>query len=200
MGGARQAATNDWRHSREVRVFRHPRSFIPGRPRAEERGMARHDARELPLDALATAVLWITPELAFRTANARGVKLLRDLDVSRPKNAKRLERAVGAHACPLQANEARWLRRLLGAPSHGARRRRVRLGALWLDVGIAPLRGACGEWLGWAVDAAPPSEAHASTHDHDALLGAGFLSRARATREPDAALPSPATAPARIRC
>src|SRR5262249_42348318 len=141
LGGARQKEANGRRHFREAeesgngrrrrgaagRLERAPAGArrsnsrrnrsIEGAPAVEERFIHPDELRAggdaLLLDALATAVLWITPDLALRAANASARRLLRDLDASR-RGSTPLDRSVGGARSPLDAAETRWLRRFLG--------------------------------------------------------------------------------------
>ncbi len=107
-------------------------------------------------DALATALIWLGPELQIRDANARGRELLARVDAERLERPLRLSRGVGAETTALAPDEATAVRRFLGGPREPGRRTRVRFRGLVLDVGVGPWHGARGEWLGWAIDAAAP--------------------------------------------
>lgn len=111
------------------------------------------------LDNLATAVAWIGPQLEVLAANAPARALLAKLDDLGHRNSQ-LARAVGAGNSPLSREEEKHVRGILGAMDLPARRTRIEICGLMLDLGIAPVRGERGEWAGWLVDANVVERAH----------------------------------------
>ncbi|MFN0206928.1 MAG: hypothetical protein ACKVS6_11550 [Planctomycetota bacterium] len=109
------------------------------------------------MEELASAVLWISPNLTIREANRSARALLARID-ELGHRTPRLARANEGEIVITSAAEAAAIRKFLGAPFAKPRRARIQLYGFVMDAGVAPIHGSNGEFLGWLVDAAAPCE------------------------------------------
>lgn len=108
-------------------------------------------------EKLTIAVVWLTPELGIASANAPARALLARLDENGRRN-QRLARSIGASAPIFERDEAKRVREFLGTPDAAPRRVALTLAGCELEVGVTPLHGAHGNWLGWLIDACEPAQ------------------------------------------
>ncbi|MBI3820331.1 MAG: hypothetical protein HY286_16695 [Planctomycetes bacterium] len=110
------------------------------------------DAITLAIATLATPVVWLSPELEIRASNAAARRL-----IARLEDSRRREGCVGrrpeAEMLRFDRVEAKAIREFLGRATDAPHRGIITIKGVRMDLGIAPLLGPQGEWLGWIVDA-----------------------------------------------